>query len=97
LDVVTLGFEVSNGAGVLGAGCRPRVVTIALIGFLSGLALSDLLAVPNDIFVAQASGIETQPRGQLSSEPLAFFPTQLCHGHFSSRSVTSEADTGFQR
>jgi hypothetical protein len=73
-------LEVIPLAPLVAARTPPR----ALTGFLSGLALSDLVAAPNDVFVAQASGIETQPLGQLSSEPLAFFPTQICHGHSSS-------------
>ena len=60
-----------------------RTPPIALTGVFSGLALRDLFAVPGDVFVGQARWIETQPLGQLSAEPFAFFPTQICHGHSS--------------
>ena len=61
----------------------PRLPALALTGFLSGFALHDLLAVPGYVFGGQARWIETQPLGQLSAEPLAFFPTKICHGHSS--------------
>ena len=61
-----------------------RTPPIALTGFLSGLALSDLLALPSYVLGGQTRWKVTQPLGQLSAEPLAFFPTQICHGHSSS-------------
>jgi hypothetical protein len=54
----------------------------ALTGFLSGLTLSDLLAIPGNVFGGQARGIETQPLGQLSAEPLVL----LAASHYASSS-----------
>ena len=59
-----------------------RTPAIALTGFLSGLALRGLFAVPGDVFVGQARGIETQPLGQLSAEPLVL----LAASHYASSS-----------
>jgi hypothetical protein len=54
-----------------------RLLAVALTGFLSGVALGDLLAVADDVFGGQTRWVVLQSLGQLSAEPLALFPTHL--------------------
>ena len=59
-----------------------RTPAIALTGFLSGLTLSDLLAIPGNVFGGQARWEIPQALGEFSTQPLVM----LAASHYASSS-----------